>query len=196
MIERAREEALRSPCAKSNRGVVIFQPRSLIGPRLHGAGFNGPPEPFTCDGSDACRRDCNKVAVHAERRALDEDLMIELTDLSLELVHVKVVNGAVVPGGPPSCWQCSRDIVEAKLAGVWLFETIEPACPSDQCAMCTGESCNICAENYGGEACDHDVIDRHRDEPESPAAAWKFYTAVEFHRATLFNCNLHTGATK
>jgi hypothetical protein len=41
---------------------------------------------------------------------------------SLDLLHVKVIDGAVVPGGGPSCWQCSRLVVEARLRGVWLYE--------------------------------------------------------------------------
>jgi hypothetical protein len=40
----------------------------------------------------------------------------------LDLVHVKVVDSQVVPGGGPSCWQCSRLVVEVGLRGVWLYE--------------------------------------------------------------------------
>ncbi len=39
----------------------------------------------------------------------------------LELVHVKVVGEVVVAGGPPSCWQCSREVVEYGIRGVWLY---------------------------------------------------------------------------
>lgn len=53
-------------CHKSKRGVVIFH-------RSRGAYYsaaNGPPWPFHCDGSDACRASCRHVAVHAEARAI------------------------------------------------------------------------------------------------------------------------------
>lgn len=49
-------------CQKSLRGVVIFHPHN---PRRIAA-VNGPPGPFTCNGSTACRTACNQVAVHAE----------------------------------------------------------------------------------------------------------------------------------
>jgi hypothetical protein len=39
-----------------------------------------------------------------------------------ELVHVKVVDGLVVAGGGPSCWQCSRLALEVAVAAVWLYE--------------------------------------------------------------------------
>jgi hypothetical protein len=40
----------------------------------------------------------------------------------LELVHVKTVEGRVVPSGEPSCWQCSKTIVDVGLEAVWLYE--------------------------------------------------------------------------
>lgn len=122
-------------CHKSQRGVVLYNPelerhRIKIGNPFNvliaktiiaGTGRNGPPPPFTCDASDKCRERCNKFCVHAEDRAIREAGSFD--DISdLELVHVKVVDDQVVPGGPPSCWQCSRTIVDAKIRGVWLLE--------------------------------------------------------------------------
>lgn len=102
-----------SGCAKSKRGVVIFSPAQMVV-----AANNSPPMPFRCDADEACRAVCNKVAVHAEERAL---LAVGSRARGCELLHVKVVNGYAVPSGPPSCWQCSRAIVEAGIVGVWLL---------------------------------------------------------------------------
>ena len=125
-----------SPCAKSKRGVVIWARNREHSP-LKGACIEGtmyaiqasahnarPDGP--CDGSDACRRDCGKVAVHAEQAAI-----LKCTDWFrngnrkqdvVEMLHVKVVDGQAVPGGPPSCWQCSRIILAAKVDYMWLLE--------------------------------------------------------------------------
>lgn len=165
VIEAARDVAMESPCAKSKRGVVAYHrpaleravtTGALARKRwLVGSGFNGPPEPFTCDGSEICRRDCGKICVHAEMRALrslsqEEDWSI------ISLVHVKVVGGAdavVAPGGPPSCWQCSREILDVGVHGIWLCE-------------------------------------------DKPGDKWRYYTAMEFHRATLDNKSLHLAWTR
>ena len=107
-----------SPCSKSQRGVVIFH-------RNFGkvaGGFNAPPLPFRCNGSMACRADCNKLSVHAETAAL-LDLRKGGCDISkhLEMLHVKVVDGEAVPSGEPSCWQCSREVLAAGIDTFWLL---------------------------------------------------------------------------
>lgn len=167
VIEAARATALRSPCAKSKRGVVIFDPeeaerydthRSLYEgffPRdsiIQATGYNGQPGAFTCTGSSACREACAKLCMHAEQRAIMTAFAAHGDCSHLELVHVKVVDGQVVAGGGPSCWQCSRMIVEVRLAGVWLFERVE--------------------------------------DDRGDFDAWRFYEAEEFHRATLRACEV------
>lgn len=144
-----------SPCAKSKRSVVIFDPLTL---HVAGVGFNSPPDPFTCDGSDACKRDCSKICVHAEQAAII-DALHETQLLGLELVHGKFVDGKLVAGGGPSCWQCSKLILQCELNGVWLYE-------------------------------DELIVRAARDGIDIGAAAsskvaWRFYTALEFHQATL-----------
>lgn len=136
VIEQARKAALKSPCLKSRRGVALFDPalearrvagtigsleREMIVPAV---GFNGPPddERFVCTGTAECRRDCAKLCLHAEDRAIRAAGDVWFS--RLDLVHVKVVDGKVVPGGGPSCWQCSRVVVEVGLHGVWLLMTI------------------------------------------------------------------------
>jgi hypothetical protein len=55
-----------SPCKKSKRGAVVFNPaavandQGLLPPPI-GSGFNGMPGIAECDGSPACRRDCAKI---------------------------------------------------------------------------------------------------------------------------------------
>jgi deoxycytidylate deaminase len=135
-----------APCVKSKRGVVIVDTRMTA---VVANAFNGPPPPFTCGGDDACRADCNKICVHAEAAAISR-LNEEGYEARSEyvLVHAKIVGDQMVPSGPPSCWQCSRQILHDGFAGVWLYESTPP-------------------------------VNR-----------WRFYTALEFHRATLDHCGL------
>lgn len=146
MIESARNAAMRSECVKSKRGVVIYDP--LANNRLIGRGWNGQPKPFRCMQNESCLASCNKLCVHAEARAIAaaREKIGELD--GLHLLHVKIYNGIgdAIHGGPPSCWQCSREILDADLGGVWLWEL----------------------STIG-------------------ATAWRFYTAIEFHEATLRN---------
>lgn len=114
-LEWAVEIGARSACAKSKRGVVIFREVMLA------RASNGPPTGFRCDGSEACRGACNKVAVHAEERALVVAARGQCSVVGAEMLHVKVVDGAAVPSGEPSCWQCSRTVLEAGIAAVWLL---------------------------------------------------------------------------
>lgn len=106
---------IKSPCAKSKRGVVIWSPSDTL---VYATGFNHPPRQMACDGSKACRDACGKLCIHAERHALDQ---LRVRKPGLHMLHVKVVDGAPVPSGPPSCWQCSRDILEADIEHMWLM---------------------------------------------------------------------------
>jgi deoxycytidylate deaminase len=118
-LERAVLVAPGSPCVKSKRGVVIFHRQQGV----IAVGFNHPPQPFRCDGSMACQEACNRVCVHAESAALHalRRQLVPLRPNSLEMLHVKVVDGAPVPSGLPSCWQCSREILEAGIPMMWLL---------------------------------------------------------------------------
>jgi len=158
-IDTARRAALESPCQKSKRGVALFNRETadlivrnggMYRTMIAGTGFNGPPPGFICDGSEACRADCGKFCVHAEVRGIRAaGILDDVGDL--ELVHVKVVGGLVVDSGPPSCWQCSREVLDVGLRGVWLFEQ-----PVDRTA----------------------------------APGWRYYTAHDFHCATLMHCGI------
>jgi deoxycytidylate deaminase len=105
-----------SPCDKSKRGVVIYRSSDHV---LVAAAFNSPPVPFVCTGSEACRAACSKVAVHAEQRAIIE---AGHACRGAYVVHAKVVGDDLVPSGGPSCWQCSRLMLDAGIAGVWLYQ--------------------------------------------------------------------------
>jgi deoxycytidylate deaminase len=107
-----------SPCAKSRRGVVIFTRQDGVLAR----GWNAPPSPFRCDGSEACQASCNKIAVHAETAALHDLMRIGVGGRGpLEMLHVKVVNGVAVASGAPSCWQCSREVLVSGVRWFWLL---------------------------------------------------------------------------
>ena len=107
-------------CMKSSRGAAIFDQSGAI----RGVGRNAPVL-GTCDGSDECRASCPKVCEHAEAaalRALGRGAGRTPSRIKLELVHVKLVDGDLVAGGPPSCWQCSKLILaDGRIAGVWLY---------------------------------------------------------------------------
>lgn len=126
----------KSPCAKSKRGVVIFDPH--LG--LVCGGFNHPPTGFSCDESDACRAACGKLCLHAEAEALRR-IPADSARYRLQLLHIKVVDGDPVPSGPPSCWQCSKEIVASGIGLVWLWHDddgdpyFRPYSPSDFHAM-------------------------------------------------------------
>lgn len=158
-IDRAIAAAMKSPCSKTRRGVAIFDPRNERG---HGEGWNGPPNDRECDRTDACRAACGKRCVHAEARAI-RDMLIEASSDpagaiaffdKFQAVHVKIsITGELESGGPPSCWQCSREILDVGIGAFWLFETSA--------------------------------------DPEGVRfGKWQRYTAEEFHRVTLENCEL------
>lgn len=124
-----------SPCAKSKRGVVIFNSKGVIS-----IGYNHPPEPMRCDGSEACRASCRYLCIHAEEDAMQHIIVLSSQErlrvcsnwqgrigymdpaTPLQLLHVKVEDGKAVPSQGPSCWQCSRTILGTqKISQVWLM---------------------------------------------------------------------------
>lgn len=105
-----------SRCQKSQRGVVIWRRNSGV----LSLGWNAPVI-GQCDGSEACRRDCAKLCVHAEQHALQEAAKYGKGIHGAEMLHVKIVDGKPVTSGPPSCWQCSRAICQSNLTAMWLL---------------------------------------------------------------------------
>lgn len=119
-LKAAVSSAKNSNC-KSKRGVVIFH-------RTWGIiseGWNAPPKPFICDGSDDCRANCAKTAVHAEQAALMEYLRYPNEEYPIsecEMLHVKIIDGKAVVSEKPSCWQCSKLILASGLKSMWLYQ--------------------------------------------------------------------------
>lgn len=113
IIQAAISASLKSPC-RSKRGVVIFRHH-----RVESTGFNYKPLPFECDSSERCKETCGEEAVHAEEAALLNGMGVEL--YGADLLHVKTVNGKLVPSGGPSCVKCSRLILHCMLKHVWLY---------------------------------------------------------------------------
>jgi len=102
-----------SPC-RSKRGVVVF-----IGDDVVSHGHNKKPAGFDCDGSEECKATCRAEAVHAEQMAL---LTAGYSRAwCADLLHVKTVDGRLVPSGGPSCVQCSKLAAYCGVAGVWLY---------------------------------------------------------------------------
>lgn len=133
MIAFAIEAAKQSPCAKSKRGAVLFDDED----RVWGKGWNGPPPQVggslsKCDGSATCREHCTKRCLHAESRAV-VDAMTNRGSSFPAMLHVKIdEDGKLVAGGGPSCWQCSRLIVDVGfITGVWLYQRAFADGPED-----------------------------------------------------------------
>ena len=105
--------ALESPC-QSKRGAVIWGKNGVIS-----IGRNHQPQPFPCDGSDICKENCGRTAIHAEQSAILKaapDVIV-----GAHMLHVKVVDGKLVASGLPSCMECSKLILESGIAYMWLY---------------------------------------------------------------------------
>jgi hypothetical protein len=97
--------------------------------------------------------------VHAEVQAVRHAWHEFALEYGAELVHVKIdSDGKLEAGGGPSCWQCSREILDAGIAAVWLYERVAPM-PGPDIYNISTERCEI----------------------------WHRYTAEEFHRVTCAN---------
>lgn len=116
-LNEAVKASLNSNC-KSKRGVVIWHRRWGI----ISSGWNAPPKPFICDGSESCRANCAKTAVHAEQAALMNYLGSNFNTNECEMIHVKSVDGVAVVSEKPSCWQCSKLILSSGLKSMWLYQ--------------------------------------------------------------------------
>lgn len=130
IVDLAVESANLSPCKKSKRGAVLYIPYEVV----YGTGFNKPPGNLVCTGDKQCKVRCGKWCSHAESQAIKDAILHgaceqfcpkaspSKVDLShYDLLHIKTVDGKPVPSGPPSCWQCAREVLETGIEGVWLL---------------------------------------------------------------------------
>jgi deoxycytidylate deaminase len=105
----------RSVCL-SQRGTVIWRDDIVVS-----AGHNYKPPPFKCDQSAECKRNCGKDAVHAEQAAI----ISSTSSLhGCSMLHVKTVDGILVPSMGPSCLQCSKLILAAGITWMWLYHHV------------------------------------------------------------------------
>lgn len=170
-IHEARRGRALSACAKSSRGAAVFS--RILG--VYAVGHNAQPAPFACRGTAACRVSCGKLCIHAEEAAIVAALPFwpepQRDRIPLEIVHVKIdERGDLVAGGPPSCITCSRTILGAGIAAVWLFEA--PRCTCGRTGPVHDDGCR---------AFDADT--------------WRRYSALEFHEATMRHPKADMGKT-
>jgi hypothetical protein len=169
-IRRALKQATRSPC-RSQRGVVVYD---LGSGAIVGVGHNGPPGTLGCPGRTVCAGACGRRSVHAESRALRDAVDTQAQAATLgrawtsgyDLAHVEIAaGGGVLACDGPSCWQCSREILDVGFVdGVWLYEEVERAA-----GLVTPYA------------------------PRSmPPGVWRRYTAQEFYDVTLVRCQIQT----
>jgi deoxycytidylate deaminase len=172
-IEAAEQVAVKSPCAKSKRGVSLYSSHDLFG-----SGFNGPPLNAACPGRERCGDRCGRLCVHAEMRAIRG---VQHPGHELHLVHVKLgAGGRVTAGGPPSCWQCSREILDVGfVTGVWLYEEDVRRCLS--CKRFEDSSARYADRTKHCHECGAGL---------TSFGAWRYYAAADFHSATLRNAGL------
>ncbi len=177
VIDAAISAAKRSPCRKSRRGAVVFR-QDLIETEIVGYGWNGQPGARACTGDDACRSRCRETCVHAEVRAIRDAIsrvislahqrqyLIADPDLSdYALLHVKVDHaGTLVAGTGPSCWQCSRDVLDVGLDAVWLYEDPVPGIVSDEAPFAPVWRRYLSAEF-------HDITNAHRERELAEGAS-------------------------
>ena len=129
-VNEAVRVAMQSPC-RSKCGVVISSKDGW----LISSGFNYQPYPFQCDGSERCKMNCGKTAIHAEqsailatRKPLDDAWML----------HVKANRNKPCASMTPSCLECSKLILASGIA--WMHLLHDPAAQMLPGAVVVGET--------------------------------------------------------
>ncbi len=116
------EAAKNSTCTKSRRGISIFSDHLLISIGTNSIAYG------KCTGDDICKQNCNKICTHAEINAIYnfyKNNVFSKHEKDVSILHVKInEDGNLETSKNPSCWQCSRYILQQGFKGVWLFEQI------------------------------------------------------------------------
>lgn len=187
-VRSAIDIARMSPCAKSQRGAVLFVSR---GHRTEIVAYdnNHQPPPFACTKSPACFEHCGMLCLHAEQAALlalgaheieaEHDGRDGYGRRDMSMLHIKVVDGQPVAGGPPSCLQCSRLIVDSDIEGIWLYQELHPDVVAAQRAFQREKQRDLLATRNK---------DAYELEGAHPSPVWVFWCREEFHRETMRNC--------
>ena len=133
VIDEAVAASMQSPCV-SKRGVVIVDELS----NLRAVGFNDQPRPFVCDGSEHCKKNCGKTAVHAEQAAL-----LKLNGESSNrhgwyMLHVKAKDEMPCASMAPSCLECSKLILASGIP--WMHLLHDPNAQMLHGATVVGET--------------------------------------------------------
>lgn len=126
VIEQTIKEANLGTCNKSKRGVSIWKEVTTIDNEkifTIASAFNSPPNPFYCDNSELCKKNCANLAVHAEQRAIHRATSIKLNLYKSNMLHVKTINNKLVPSGKPNCIHCSKLIKEFGIPYIWLYHS-------------------------------------------------------------------------
>lgn len=104
---------------RSQRGAVAFSGQEGERRELVAVGFNQQPT-GPCDGSERCKATCRREAVHAEQALILSGVDLALGG-SVEVIHVKAIGGKLAPSGGPDCVECSKLLMFAGVAAVWLY---------------------------------------------------------------------------
>lgn len=120
MLSIAVDVAKGSPCAKSRRGVVIFDSLGHV----VGRGFNSPPCGWTCARTEECRANCRNICVHAEQAAiLDAGRIV----LGMQMLHIEIDDAGhpLTADKGPTCLECAKLILAAGIKTMWLYQQNE-----------------------------------------------------------------------
>lgn len=120
-IDAAINEAWKSSCWKSKRGVVIVKNGAIIA-----RGHNDPPKGMLCTYTDEppkCFDICSKYSVHAEQNAILDGLLKGKNLKDSKMYHMKIKHGkieSVLPVKSKGCVDCSKLILQLEIAGIFL----------------------------------------------------------------------------
>lgn len=123
-LNEARGQGMPGVCLRSRRGSAFFN--SFLGKTTIFSGTNYRADRQACDASTYCDRDCASNCVHAEQAALLAALRANTSLVGWEGLHVKTIDGKLVPSGPPSCMECAKLMTQAGVVAFWLFHAELP----------------------------------------------------------------------
>lgn len=119
VIEAARLEAMKSTCAKDNRGVAVFRHNKVIS-----TASNGPLSAFACEPAK-CDAVCGLYAMHAERKAIIYALETRQDLNGSSVLHVRIDKDCnIAVSGDLRCDDCTGFMMRALRKGISIEEFI------------------------------------------------------------------------